>query len=104
MGKSVAASVNDVTAIYWNPGALSLQQHRYQAAFMHSEYFAGIAKYDFGAFSMMLDSNQHAFGIGMVRFAVDDIPNTLDLVDPSGNIDYDKVTSFSVGDYGLFLT
>jgi hypothetical protein len=104
MGKSVTASVNDVNAIYWNPGALALQQEKLQFGFMHSEYFAGIAKYDYGAISVMLDSNKHAFGIGFVRFAVDDIPNTLDLVDGSGNIDYDKVTSFSVGDYGIYLT
>ena len=43
MGKSVTASVNDVNAIYWNPGALALQQEKVQIAFMHSEYFAGIA-------------------------------------------------------------
>ena len=104
MGKSVVASVDDATAIYWNPAGLATQPDKYQVAFMHSEYFAGIAKYDFGAFSVMLDSNKHAFGLGLVRFAVDDIPNTLDLVDPSGNIDYDKVTSFSVGDYGIFLS
>lgn len=104
MGKSVTASVNDVNAIYWNPGALALQSEKLQIGFMHSEYFAGIAKYDYGAFSVMLDSNKHAFGVGFVRFAVDDIPNTLDLVDGSGNIDYDKVTSFSVGDYGIYMT
>jgi hypothetical protein len=68
MGKSVTASVNDVNAIYWNPGALALQQEKLQFGFMHSEYFAGIAKYDYGAVSVMLDSNKHAFGIGFVRF------------------------------------
>ncbi|MEZ5024118.1 MAG: hypothetical protein R2728_12825 [Chitinophagales bacterium] len=104
MGKSVTASVNDVNAIFWNPGALSLQKEKLQFAFMHSEYFAGIAKYDYGAFSVMLDSNKHAFGLGFIRFAVDDIPNTLDLVDGAGNIDYDKVTSFSAGDYGIYMT
>ena len=104
MGKSVVASVDDVTAIYWNPAGLASQPNKYEIGFMHSEYFAGIAKYDFGAFSVMLDSNKHAFGAGFVRFAVDDIPNTLDLVDPAGNIDYDKVTAFSVGDYGIFMT
>jgi len=51
-----------------------------------------------------LDSNKHAFGLGFVRFAVDDIPNTLDLVDASGNIDYSKVTSFAVGDYAILMT
>lgn len=104
LGNSVTASVNDVTAIYWNPGALSLQKEKMQIGFMHSEYFAGIAKYDFGAFSVQLDSNKHAFGMGLIRFAVDDIPNTLDLVDPAGNIDYSKVTSFSVGDYAILMT
>lgn len=104
MGKSVVATSNDANAIYWNPAGLAYQEDKYQVSFMHSEYFAGIAKYDFGAFSVALDSNKHAFGLGFLRFAVDDIPNTLDLVDPSGNIDYDKVTSFSVGDYAIFMT
>ena len=104
MGNSVTASVSDVNAIFWNPGALALQKEKVQFGFMHSEYFAGIAKYDWGAASVMLDSNLHAFGLGFVRFGVDDIPNTLDLVDGSGNIDYDKVTSFSVGDYAIYMT
>ena len=104
MGKSVVASVDNVNAIYWNPAGLALQKEKMQFAFTHSEYFAGIAKYDYGAFSVKLDSSNHAFGMGFIRFAVDDIPNTLDLVDANGNIDYDKVTSFSVGDYAIFLT
>lgn len=104
MGRSVTASVNDVNAIFWNPGALALQKEKVQFAFMHSEYFAGVAKYDYGAISIMLDSNKHAFGLGFIRFAVDDIPNTLDLYDGSGNIDYDRVTAFSAGDYALYLT
>jgi hypothetical protein len=34
-------------------------------------------------------------GFSFVRFGIDNIPNTIDLIDPSGNIDYDRITSFS---------
>lgn len=49
MGNSVLASSNDVTAGYWNPTGLLATNTDLQIGLMHSEYFAGIAKYDFGA-------------------------------------------------------
>jgi hypothetical protein len=53
---------------------------------MHAEYFAGIAKYDFIGVSKKIDSNS-IVGLSILRFGVDNIPNTLDLVDVNGNID-----------------
>ncbi len=104
MGNAVLTTTYGVNAMYWNPGALAMQKEKLQFAFTHSEYFAGIAKYDYGAFSFKPDTTKHAFGLSFIRFAVDDIPNTLELVDASGNIDYDRVTSFSAGDYAIFLS
>ena len=39
-----------------------------------------------------------------IRFGVDDIPNTLNLVDADGNVNYDRITYFSVADYALLLS
>ena len=103
MAGSVVASTDDVTSGYWNPAGLAQQDHTSQVCLMHNEYFAGMGKYDYGAFSLRLDEKSDA-GISFIRFGVDDIVNTLDLVDADGNIRYDKITKFSVADYGLILS
>jgi hypothetical protein len=104
MGNAVVASTNDVTSGYWNPAGLTKIPNKVQMSFMHNEYFASIAKYDYFGFAVPLDSNKHAFGASFIRFGVDDIPNTLDLIEPDGTINYDNVKSFSVGDYGIMFS
>jgi hypothetical protein len=74
-----------------------------QVGLMHSEYFAGIAKYDYGAIARRLDSSS-AFSLSFVRFGVDNIPNTTELIDAAGNVDYDKITQFSAADYAFLLS
>lgn len=104
LGNSLVASVNDVTGGYWNPAALPLADQKYQVSLMHSEYFAGIAKYDYAAVSApILDANTQA-AFTFIRFGIDDIPNTTQLIDEEGNIDYDKVTSFTAADYGFLIS
>lgn len=103
MSGAVAASTNDVTATYWNPAGLSSMSSRAQLGLMHSEYFAGIAKYDYGAFATKIDSLS-AFGFSVVRFGVDDIPNTIELIDVNGVVDYSRITSFSIADYAFMFT
>ena len=46
MSNSSVASINDVTSGYWNPAGLLGIKNDMQVGLMHSEYFAGIAKYD----------------------------------------------------------
>jgi hypothetical protein len=70
---------------------------------MHAEYFAGIAKYDYGAVGKKLDEN-NAIGFSVIRFGVDDIPNTTELIDAEGNIDTDRITRFSAADYGFIFS
>ncbi len=104
LGNAVVASTNDVTAGYWNPAGLTRIKSNIQFSFMHNEYFAGIAKYDYAGIAFPLDSNKHAFAINFLRFGVDDIPNTLELIDADGSVNYDNVKSFSVGNYGILLS
>lgn len=103
MSGAQVASVNDVTAGYWNPVGLLGITDKFQVGAMHAEYFAGIAKYDYGAFAKPIDSTS-AIGVSLIRFGVDDIPNTTLLIDADGNIDYDRITSFSAADYGFIVS
>lgn len=103
MSNSVVASVDDATASYWNPAGMLGIRTDAQIGLMHAEYFAGIAKFDYGGFAKRIDSNA-VFGVSIIRFGVDDIPNTIDLIDPSGNIDYDRISTFSSADYAFIFS
>ena len=93
MSGAQVAIVDDVTSGFWNPAGLAAMTDKTQVALMHSEYFAGIAKFDYGAFATRIDERTSA-GISVVRFGIDDIPDTSELIDANGNINYDRVTSF----------
>lgn len=103
MSNAQVTSVNDVTSGYWNPAGLTGIDKNFQVGLMHSEYFAGIAKYDYGAFAAKIDSVS-AFSVSVVRFGVDDIPNTTQLIDADGNVNYDRISSFSVADYAFLFS
>lgn len=103
MSGAQVASVSDVTAGYWNPVGLLGIKDKFQVGAMHAEYFAGIAKYDYGGFAKPIDSTS-VIGLSVIRFGVDDIPNTTQLIDADGNIDYDRITSFSAADYGFLVS
>lgn len=102
MSNAVVASTNDVNSGYWNPaGLIGLEED--QVAVMHASYFANIAQYDYAAYAKSID-NESAWGISLIRFGVDDILNTTQLIDASGNIDYNRISKFSTADYGLTLS
>ncbi|MEQ8909119.1 MAG: PorV/PorQ family protein [Vicingaceae bacterium] len=103
MSNAFVASADDVTAGYWNPAGLTRLESDFQVSLMHAEYFAGIAAYDYGAFATKLDE-QSTFGVSFIRFGVDDIPNTTQLIDAEGNINFDRVTSFSAADYAGLIS
>ena len=103
MGNSIIANVNDVTAGYWNPAGLSGIDKKFDAGLMHAEYFSGIAKYDYLGATMALDTNSR-IGVSLIRFGVDDIPNTTDLIDKDGNVDYDRISYFSAADYAFLFS
>ncbi len=100
---AMSAMVNDATAGYWNPAGLTKVKGNLQIALMHSEYFAGIAKYDYGSFAAPIDATR-TIGVSIIRFAVDDIIDSTDLIDKDGNIDYDRLKSFSSADYAFLFS
>ncbi len=103
MSNSVSSTTNDVTAGYWNPAGLGKLENERQIALMHNEYFAGIAKYDYGAIAAKTGTSG-GLSLSVIRVGVDDIPNTLYFIDSEGNFNYDKITSFSAVGYGFFLS
>ncbi len=103
MSGSVAATVDDASAGYWNPSRLHLLNGERQLCLMHAEYFAGIAKYDYGSLGLKLDDSS-ALAVSFIRFGVDNIPNTTDLVDGQGNIHYDRITTFSLADMAFLIS
>lgn len=99
MSSAVTAHSADVNSGYWNPAGL-IQLEDNQLALMHAAYFANIANYDYAAYAMPLD-DRSAVAISLIRFAVDDIMDTTELIDEQGNINYDRISLFSTADYGL---
>lgn len=99
MGKAGCASTNDVYAAYWNPAGLASVEENLQVGFMHNFYFQSIANFDYLALAVK-GNNHNAFGFSMLRFGVDGILNTLDLI-RNGEINYNRVTEFSAVDYAF---
>ncbi len=102
MANSVVATTNDVNAAYWNPaGLLELEDH--QISLMHASYFANIANYDYIAGAMPLDQ-ESAVAFSVIRFGVDNIMNTTQLIEEDGQINYDNISYFSAADYAFTLS
>ena len=104
MGNAQVASVNDATSGYWNPAGLVNVKDYPQLDLMHAEYFAGIGKYDYGTLALPISGGKRTLGISVLRFAVDDIPNTIFLVQPDGTINFDNITTFSSADYAFIFS
>ena len=102
-GNAHIANVQDVTAGYWNPSQLVYIENKLEVGLMHSEYFAGLAAYDYGSVAFKVDGKS-AMGVTFMRFGVDDIPNTLDLVDANGNFNFDRISKFSSTDNALLIS
>ena len=97
MSNSVITSTNSAMSAYLNPANLIKNKNDIQIGLMHAEYFAGIAKYDFGSIAKRIDYKS-SFGFSFLRFGVDNIPNTSELIDAQGNVNYDRVSYFSAAD------
>jgi hypothetical protein len=104
MGSAQVASVKDGTSGYWNPAGLVNVREHAQLNLMHAEYFAGIGKYDYASLVLPLKDKRRVLGLSLLRFAVDDIPNTIFLVEPDGTINFSNITSFSSADYAFLVS
>lgn len=103
MSNSVISNVSDGTAAYWNPAGLLNIADKYEISLMHAEYFAGIANYDFIGFAMPVDTSSH-MSFSIIRFGIDDIPDTRFLYDANGAINYDNIQFFSAADYAFVFS
>jgi len=103
MGGAQAATVGDVTAMYWNPAGLADVRVSFQVSAMHAEWFAGIGQFDYLALGkpVKFGNTRAVLGFSAVRFGVDNIPNTLELLDSDGSLNFDNITSFSAADYAF---
>lgn len=103
LGNANAASTNDVYSGFWNPAGLLSGKKHYEVALMHAEQFAGLLKYDYLGANYRIDSMSNA-GFSVIRSGVDNIQNSLDLFDKDGNLDYNRITNFSVADYAFIFS
>lgn len=102
MSGAQTAVVGDITAAYWNPAGLSEIDAPFQVAAMHAEWFAGVAQYDYLSFGKSLNRDRKSYlAFSLIRLGIDNIPYTINLVNPDGTINYDNVTEFSAADYAL---
>lgn len=102
MSNAVVSTTSDVNSGYWNPAGLVHIEDN-QLALMHSSYFANIANYNYIAYAMPLD-DRSAVGISLIRFGVDDILDTTQLIDDQGTINFDRINTFSTADYAITVS
>lgn len=98
------ASIDDVNAAFWNPAGLSGVRSDFQLGLMHAEYFSSIAKYDYIGTAFHRKNQKGVIGFSLVRFAIDDIPYTLNLIQPDGTVDYSKIRAISAADYAGLIS
>ncbi|MEX0680553.1 MAG: PorV/PorQ family protein [Balneolales bacterium] len=107
MGSAFASVSHDVLSGYWNPAGLSGIQN-WQFAYMHSERFAGVVGYDYGAVAMPVQGSGSVVALSFFRQGVDGIKNTLHAWDPEQNELKSNPTSymreFSASDMAIFLS
>jgi len=110
LGNAVTAITNDINSAFYNPAGLLDIKDNLQVSLMHSEWFAGIGKYDYiGVGGPMKQKSvesvkKRAMAGTFIRFGVDNIANTLNLYDEDGAINYDNITSLSAADYALLFS
>ncbi|MEL7122157.1 MAG: hypothetical protein AAFO07_22100, partial [Bacteroidota bacterium] len=106
LGNAVVATTDDVMAGFWNPAGLArldLEQG-IQIGAMHAEWFAGVGKFDYLAAAFPISQGKRHLGISLIRFGIDEIPNTLSLYESDGTINFENLREFSAADYAFLLS
>lgn len=101
-GGSLVTSESDPASVLYNPAGVGAFD-RVSVSAMHNSYFAGIANFDYVGVVFPLKYRQN-IGVSLIRFGIDNIPNTIQLYNPDGSINYDRISSFSISDMALFLS
>lgn len=104
MGNTQAALANDVTAGYWNPAGLANVQGSPQFGLQHSEMYGSIGKFDYLGFAYPFKDSMRTVGLSVIRFGIDNIPNTLSLFNSDGTVNYSSVKGFSASDYAFLFS
>lgn len=106
LGNSVVASIDDVTSCYWNPAGLASisKDAGLQIGAMHAEWFAGVGQYDYLGIALPFGGDNRRIGLSLIRFGIDNIPNTLSLYEDDGTVNYDNIVSFSAADYAFLMS
>jgi hypothetical protein len=107
MGGAQIASVSDVTAGYFNPAGLVHVKENAHIAYMHNIYFNGIGSFDYLGIALPNKNKNKkglSVGINLLRFAIDDIPNTIFFFDPDGKPNFNNLTTFSSADYAFMFS
>jgi hypothetical protein len=106
MGTAVVASQQDVYSAAWNPAGLSAMSadDGLEIGAMHAEWFGGVGNFDYLGFTLPLSGQNQRIGFSIIRFGIDQIPNTLSLYEADGTINFDNVTEFSAADYAFLGT
>lgn len=104
MAGAQVATIDDVNAAFWNPAGLSGVRSDFQLGLMHAEYFSSIAKYDYIGTAFHRKNQKGVIGFSLIRFAIDDIPYTLNLIQPDGTVDYSKIKAISAADYAGLIS
>ncbi len=103
MSNASVASTGDVSSGYWNPAGLLSVKGDLQITAMHSNYMNGLSSFDYAAGASHMDSTG-VLAFSFVRFAVDNIPDTSELLEPDGSFNYDRIKSFSAADYAFLFS
>ncbi|HDP99671.1 MAG TPA: hypothetical protein ENN22_10890, partial [bacterium] len=123
MGGAFVAVSGDVTGGYWNPAGLTRVDYP-QLIAMHSQRFAGLVNYNYGAVAVPV-GKVSSLALSVIRLGVDDIPNTTDalldygrdgipntgdegegdgILDENERIDPNRVVYFNSAEYGILLS
>ncbi|GJM31283.1 MAG: hypothetical protein DHS20C18_02840 [Saprospiraceae bacterium] len=106
LGNAVVADIGNVEAGFWNPAGLTniSSDIGIQIGAMHTEWFAGIGKFDYLAVALPTNNPDRRLAVSLIRFGIDGIPNTLSLYNSDGTVNFDNIKEFSAADYAFLLS